>query len=103
MVIGLAGGCTEADPPFEYKEAYKTYLYSAAIDDATGPVWVKVYNLELIGIDAIDVDSDTSSELVIGLAVERTDLPDGARNMRSIALEDTDGSVAFDVTRALTR
>jgi len=61
------------------------------------------YNLEMLSLDAVDVDGDAADELVLGLAIGRPDLPYGARNRRSIAFKATDGAVVFDVTRALTR
>ena len=64
---------------------------------------MKVYKLEMVSLDAVDVDGDAADELVLGPAIERPDLPDGARNLRSIARKATDGAAVFDVTRALTR
>jgi hypothetical protein len=103
VAIGLAAACFEADEPFTYKEGYKTVVHSAAVDQAGGTVWTKAYAQPLIGLEALDVDGDPASELVLGLGFVRPALPDGARNLRSIALDDADGSVVFDVNRAFTR
>ena len=103
MAISVHGGCTETEFPYDYKETARTFIYSEATDNPSGRVWVNVYNLKMAGIDAIDIDGDTISELVMGLTLVRPDLPDGAQNMRPIAFKDTDGSVVFDVTRGLTR
>jgi hypothetical protein len=103
LAIGLAGGCFEADPPYDYKEGYRTFVYSAAVDGSSGPVWVKTYNLEMMSFESVDVDGDTTKEVVLGLLINRANLPDDASNLRSIALEATDGTPVFDVSRPLTR
>lgn len=103
LAIGLAGGCYETDPPFDYKEGYRTFVYSAAVDGSSGPVWVKTYNLEMMSFESVDVDGDTTKEVVLGLVINLANLPDDASNLRSIALEGADGTQVFNVSRPLTR
>jgi len=103
MAIGLAAGCTEADFPYDYKEAYKTFVYSAAVDAPSGSVWQKTYYIDLSSFDEINFDGDADKELALGMVVDLPQLPDAASNLRSIGFEPENGAVIFDVKRALTR
>jgi len=103
LAIGLAAGCTEADFPYDYKEAYKTFVYSAAVDAPSGSVWQKTYYIDLSSFDEINFDGDADKELALGMVVDLPQLPDAASNLRSIGFEPENGAVIFDVKRALTR
>lgn len=103
MAIGFSVECQESGG-FEIKEAFKTFVYSAAVDAAGGSVWTKVYNLELLGFDGIDVDGDLVNELVLTMAVPYTTLsnPDSA-NSQTNAFEGVDGTELFQKQRAFIR
>jgi hypothetical protein len=103
VAIGLAGGCTEADEPWEYKEAYSTFVYSAAVDSAAGSVWQAAYYIDLVGFDEVNVDGDPEKELVLGMAIDLPSLPDDASNLRSVGFDAADGTVVFDAKRWLSR
>ena len=104
LTISLAAGCIEADAPYDYKEAYKTVVYSAAVDAPAGSVWQKAYNgAGMSNFDEVNVDGDADKELVLGLLINRPDLSDGAKDLRTNALDASDGAVVFQVTRILTR
>ena len=105
VAIGMFVECQEADAPFEWKEAKRTLVYSAAVNAAGGTMWSKVYNYALLNFDGIDVNADGTNELVLGLEVPvtvPTSLID-AGNLRSIAINGGTGAVVFDVTRLLVR
>ena len=88
----------------EFKEAFNTLVYSADVSAPGGLVWSKVYALDLLSFDGVDVDGDATNELVVGLAVSVTGLANPeSENLRSIALEGNNGAVVFDKTRLLVR
>lgn len=104
LAISLAAGCIEVDAPNDYKEATRTFVYSAAVDVPAGSVWQKVYDgVSMVSFDEVNVDGDADKELVLGLLINRPALPDGAKDLRTTALEAADGAVVFQVTRLLTR
>lgn len=103
LAIGLAAGCFEADFPFDYKEGYKTFVYSAAVDAPSGPVWQKTYYLELLSFDEVNIDGDADKELALGMVIDLPQLPDDASNLRTIGFEAEDGTVVFDAKRVLKR
>ena len=104
LAISLAAGCIEADAPYDYKEAYKTFVYSAAVDAPAGSVWQKTYKgAGMSNFDEANVDGDADKELVLGLLINRPDLPDDAKDLRTSAFKASDGTVVFQVTRLLTR
>lgn len=103
LAVGLVAGCFEADPPFDYKEGFKTFVYSAAVDAPSGPVWQKTYYLELLSFDEVNIDGDADKELALGMVIALPQLPDDASNLRTIGFEAEDGSVVFDAKRTLTR
>lgn len=103
LAIELVAGCTESIFPFDYKEAERTFVYSAAVDAPGGPVWQKLYNYGVSSFNEANIDADAETELVLGLAIPQSSLPDGASNLRAIGIEAADGAVVFDVSRLLTR
>jgi hypothetical protein len=103
LAVGLVAGCFEADFPFDYKEGFKTFVYSAAVDAPSGPVWQKTYYLELLSFDEVNIDGDADKELALGMVIALPQLPDDASNLRTIGFEAEDGTVVFDAKRTLTR
>lgn len=106
VAMGIRVECQESAPPFEYKEAFKTLIYSADPGNAVSGVWVKGYNMELVGFEGIDVDQNDggTNELVLtmGVPIDLATSVDAA-NTRTIAMEGLDGTVLFDKQRAIFR
>ncbi len=98
--------CEEAGT-FEYKEAHKTIVYSTNVSVPLGATWTKVYNLELISFDGIDVDRNDggTKELVLTMVKEGVDVPTSLdpANTRTVAMEGFNGTVVFDRERVLFR
>jgi len=105
IAFDLVVECQEAST-FERKQAHKTIVYSADVSVPLGNTWTKVYNLELISFDGIDVDGNDGgiNELVLTMVLE-VDVPTSleAENTRTVAMEGLDGTVVFDKQRALIR
>ena len=109
MAVALISRCTDTEGD---KEKHKTIVYSASINippsDPAATVWLNAYPGSLLGFDgAKDFNGDGFSDLLVSLAVNANVATPGFNtepmNLRSVALQITDGAVLYDVTRKLAR
>lgn len=65
MGIGMYAECQENDPPYEYKRAGKTFIYSADVSKSGGSVWAYAVNREMTDFSGVDVDNDGNNEAML--------------------------------------
>lgn len=96
VLAGSVGCWDQADS--QWKDAYKTLVYSTDASTAANS-WIKVWNLDTIAANGMEVTGDSTNELMLTFSVPTIV---GGENVKVVYLQGSNGTILFNNDYPLT-
>jgi hypothetical protein len=103
VAISMSMGCSEQGTG-DWKESFRTFVYSADLSSAAGTVWTYTLTREVLSFDLVDVTGDGINEIMLTTTYPVDPLNDAAgENITVRTMNATTGALVSEKGYAVVR